>query len=78
MNKQMLQQILDQEGIPRDCYDLDGGLPPEKYVLAKEGNQWNVYYSEHGLQSNKRQFVTEDETCQYLLTEIRNDPLVKR
>lgn len=78
MNKQMLQQLLDKEGIRRDCYDLEGGLPPEKYVLAHEGHLWSVYYSEHGLQSNKRQFPTEDEACEYLLAELRNDPLVKR
>jgi hypothetical protein len=77
MNKQMLQQLLDEEGIRRDCYDLAGGMPPEKYVLAKEGNMWSVYYSEHGLQSNKRQFATEDEACAYLLELLRNDPLIK-
>lgn len=77
MNKILLQQILEQEGFRKECYDLDGGHPPERYVLAQEGKSWSVYYSEHGLESGKSEFATEHEACQYLLAQLREDPFTK-
>lgn len=77
MNKNDLQKVLDGEGFRPDCYDLDGGLLPERLTLAKEETTWAVYYSERGEQTGKRQFATESEACEYLLAELRDEPSAK-
>jgi hypothetical protein len=77
MKKQELQQLLKQEGFRADTYDLDGGMLPERLTLAKEGNRWCVYYSERGLQTGKKCFATEDEACQSLLDQLRDEPSAK-
>ncbi len=77
MNKNELQTVLDQEGFRSDCYDLDGGLLPERLTLANEGDKWAVYYSERGQQTGKRYFATESEACEYFLEELRDEPSAK-
>lgn len=77
MNKKDLRKILDREGFRPDCYDLDGGLLPERLTLANEGSRWAVYYSERGEQTGKRHFDTESEACEYLLEELRDEPSAK-
>jgi hypothetical protein len=37
------------------------------YTLPESYGRWIVYYSEKGLQSNKKEFATESQACQYLL-----------
>jgi len=54
MNKRLLREILQREDFREDCYDLEGGLLPERLTLAKESGTWCVYYSERGLQSGKK------------------------
>ena len=71
MNIQALQEILKQEGFRSDYYDLEGGLLPERLTLGQEGDRWCVYYSERGLQSDKRYFDSEDAACDYFLTQMR-------
>lgn len=77
MNKNELQKILNEEGFSPDCYDLDGGLLPERYTLANDAGEWSVYYSEHGLKTGKRSFATESEACEFFLDELREDPTTK-
>jgi hypothetical protein len=78
MNKQSLQEVLRREGFRPDCYDLNGGLLPERLTLSKEDSHWCVYYSEHGQESGKQCFATEEEACDYLLAALREDPNAKR
>ena len=77
MNRRVLQQLLDREGFARRAYDLDGGHPPERYVLAPSGLGWAVYYSERGQENDRQEFVTEDAACEYLLELLRTDPTTK-
>lgn len=74
MNKRALHETLQREGIRSDCYDLDGGLLPERLTLANEAGRWCVYYSERGEQTGKRYFATENEACAFLLSELRDEP----
>ena len=74
MNKQLLKDFLQREGFRVDCYDLEGGLMPERLTLGFESGKWCVYYSERGLQTGKRYFATEGEACEYLLNELRDEP----
>lgn len=78
MNKQLLREILQRDGFRENCYDLEGGLLPERLTLGDEAGRWCVYYSERGLQSGKRYFATESEACEYLLNELRDEPSAKQ
>jgi hypothetical protein len=78
MDKQSLQDALRKEGFRPDCYDLEGGLLPERYTLANEGKSWCVYYSERGLQSGKLYFATESDACEHFLEELRDEPSTKQ
>lgn len=66
MKKEELRQSLINAHIPDDLYNLDGGLPNEAFCLNKEGDVWEVYYSERGVKSQKKKFNSEDEACNYL------------
>jgi hypothetical protein len=74
MNRAQLRDILVREGFRMDVYDLDGGHSPECLTLARRGNVWSVYYSEHGIESGKRDFESEDSACEYFLEVLRSDP----
>lgn len=43
LTKWELRQRLRTENVPEDCYSLDGGLPEERYCLAKSDSGWEVY-----------------------------------
>jgi len=77
MNKQQLREILSKECIRDDVYDLDGGHPDEVYTLHEQNGCWLVYYSERGLKSEKKEFGTESEACEYLLNKLREDPTTR-
>ena len=77
MNRQQLQATLREQNIRDNAYDLNGGHMPETYTLGERGDRWLVYYSERGLESGKREFATESEACQNLLSQIMNDPTTR-
>jgi hypothetical protein len=77
MNRETLQKILDREGISRRAYYLDGGHPGQHYVLARNGLGWAVYYNERDEENERREFVTEDAACEYLLGLLRRDPTTR-
>ena len=66
IKKEELRQSLINANIPDDLYNLNGGLPNEAFCLNKEGDVWEVYYSERGVKSQKKEFDSEDEACNYL------------
>jgi hypothetical protein len=65
MTKNDLRKMLDSGNVPKDTYSLEGGLPNEAYCLNRNGNQWEVYYSERGQKSGLKLFETENEACDY-------------
>ena len=65
MKKEELQQILINASVPKDLYNLNGGIPNEAFCLNNEGNIWEVYYSERGVKSQLKKFLSEDEACNY-------------
>lgn len=67
MNRTQLEQHLDELGIRRDAYCLEGGLPNECYTLASRETGWAVYYSERERRSAERQFSSEAEACRFLI-----------
>lgn len=66
MKKEELKQCLINANIPANLYNLDGGLPNEAICLNKEGDFWEVYYSERGVKSQIEKFNTENDACNYL------------
>ena len=70
--KELLVQ-LENHGIRRDSYSLDGGLPSELYCLNHQGERWEVYYSERGQKTGLQVFVSEEEACRVFLDLIMND-----
>ena len=76
MNKDDLLQALRKERIRDDAFDLGGGHRDETYTLAESYGRWFVYYSEKGLESSKREFATESQACEHLLSVLKNDPTV--
>lgn len=73
MNIEELLDALNREGINPNAYTLDGGHPPERYVLDSRAGRWAVYYSERGLEQGLREFLTESEACEALLQTLRED-----
>lgn len=81
MTRDELIRAADRERIRRSSYSLEGGLPPEKYVLAEEYGHWAIYYSERGERRDETIFDSEQEACDQLLlwlvedrtTRVRND-----
>ncbi len=71
MTKLELAKILRDERFDPLAYELNGGYPSEKYCLEAKDGIWSVYYSERGEQSMKRDFLTEEEACDYFLNWIR-------
>ena len=65
MTKSELKQKLVKENIPADIYSLVGGLPNEVYCLGKNGEAWEVYYSERGKKTSLEVFHVEDDACNF-------------
>jgi len=78
MNRAVLRLRAEAEGIRETAYCLDGGMPPETYVLAIEDGGWSVYYSERGSRVGEARYDTEDEACSDLLLRLVNDPTIRK
>jgi hypothetical protein len=78
LDAERLAAILMARGVRPDAYQLCGGHPPERYILDHRGNEWLVYYSEHGLESGSRRFPSEDLAYRCLLDVIDRDRTTKR
>lgn len=58
------------------AFVLDGE-GDECYVLSGNDNHWSVYYSERGLETQKRHFASESAALEHLLETLKNDPSTK-
>lgn len=65
MTMNELKTQLMKSHVPEDVYSLIGGKPNEAYCLNHCSGRWEAYYSERGIKSNKKEFITEDEACNY-------------
>lgn len=48
MSIEQSADILERNRVPKDMYDLWGGLPSEAYCIGFFDGRWEVYYSERG------------------------------
>lgn len=66
MKKDELKKALENKGIPKELYNLDGiGRTDERFCLQCN-NKWEVYFSERGIKTTDLIFDTEEEACQYI------------
>lgn len=78
MNRKELSEAAAREGIRPSTFSVEGGLPPDKYVLSLEPGGWSVYYSERGKRIGEARFDTEDEACSELLLRLTRDPTTRK
>lgn len=66
MNKNDLVKILKTSLISHYNYSIDDIEKDEAYHLAKENNQWIIFYMERGKRNILGTYKTESEACQAL------------
>lgn len=77
LTRESLARRLDADGVSRRAYDLYGSNAGEQYVLDHQGSRWSVFYSERGLQREKRDFDTEAGACADLRDRVLRDPTTR-
>ena len=71
MNKTDLYVKFKSEKVPEYCYCLEGGLPNDRFVLNKNEEMWEVYYTERGEIFEHRKFLDEESACNYLYHRVK-------
>lgn len=70
MNKKELDEKLQQKGISRGSYSLEGNRYGECICLITEGDQYRVIYNSRGEIIEIENFTNEDEACEFIFNEI--------
>ena len=77
MTRRELKQTLDNLGISKKMYSLEGGSGGNKYILSQERmGKWSVYQCEKKLILLKRLFTNERDAYDYFLRAVMSDPKV--
>jgi hypothetical protein len=69
-NRRELNAKIRDVGFPLDAFTLFEEPREETLCMQAVGVGWAVFYSERGLFSNKKHFVTEDAACDYFFREL--------
>lgn len=82
MNIGELYTTLKRMGVPEAWYSLDGSLLPDRTILYRNHNIWDVFYfDERGGINNINHFSNEEDACIYILNllsrEFNNSKLNK-
>lgn len=74
MNVKQLEKILNNLGIPKNYYSINGHLVADTYILNQVYSKWEYfYYDEKGNQEGYKSFDDENEACEYLLEKLKNE-----
>ena len=66
MNIGELYTTLKRMGVPESWYSLDGSLLPDRTILYRNHNIWDVFYfDERGGINNINHFSNEEDACIY-------------
>ena len=65
-----LKQRLIDEKIPQYSYCFDTEYPNEAYCLMKKSGIWQVYYSEKGNKTALKEFLAEEEACDFFYNQL--------
>jgi hypothetical protein len=69
-----LRKALAELRVLRRAVSIEGvDAREEQYRLEKDGNYWIAYYYERGNKNALREFLSEDEACDYFLEMVRQD-----
>lgn len=69
-----LRILLISLGVPDFYYNISGrGMQDERTCLIKEGDKWNVFFSERGGRTNLAQYESESEACEDAFARIMRD-----
>jgi len=67
MNKQKLEEKLDNLAVNKNFYSLNGNLLPDRVILYNSYDKWFVFYfDEIGNRNEEQIFNFENEACQYI------------
>jgi len=69
-----LKKRLNLFGVDKNSYSIEKNLEDEKYCLEKIGEKWYFYYGERGLRTGQQIFDTEHDACEYMYSQLINDP----
>lgn len=65
------KEFLKKVRAPKHMYNIDGiGRDDERFCMVKEGEKWNVYYSERGCKTTDKYFDSESEALAYIYEEL--------
>ena len=71
MNRQGFIKKMKKLRVPNYMFNIDGiGRDDERMCMVKEGDQWNVYYSERGCKTTNKYFDSESEALEYIVEEL--------
>lgn len=74
MNIMELVKKLDEIGVPKRYYSVDGCLLPDTYILNKVYEKWEFFYfDERGNRNNHKTFSNENDACDYMLGVLENE-----
>jgi hypothetical protein len=73
-----LPEILEQYGVSRHSYHLNGPGPGDEYCIEQTPAGWEVYYHERGCKKSVMLFSDEHQACAGFLSRIIGDPTTRR
>jgi serine/threonine protein phosphatase PrpC len=76
MTRGQFLAAVQSHDIRPDAFSFDVSAD-ECYVMATDGECWDVYYSERGLRTGVRHFEAEPAALAYLLERLCKDPSAK-
>lgn len=73
--KEILRQVLEEEGIPSNCYSLDGYL--EGAVCLDDSVMCYVYYAEKGCRHKTKGFPNVISACNEVIARVAESNMRK-
>ena len=74
MNISILVKKLEEMGVPKRIYSINGHLAPDTYFLNQIYDRWECFYfDERGEQNDYRVFYSEHEACNYFLKVLKEE-----
>jgi len=70
VTKEELLILLNQEGVPREYYSLEGGGHDNRLCMERRSNRWYVYCCENGKRTREKDFLWEEAACLHFYEEL--------
>lgn len=74
MNVKYLVKKLDEMGVPKRYYSINGDLLSDTYILNQTYGKWEYFYfDERGNKNDYKTFDNESDACIHLLGILENE-----